>query len=100
MTWAVQNRSYVEGRVRLSGGDPDQMLLSHVLDVAYALLVELFQSRGMSLFEALDVVAGLGKEDDDKPQATLPTPTPQDEQAGLTLLGAQMKGSDFKGAFI
>ena len=96
MTWAIQNRSFVEGRLRLSGADPDKMLFSHVLDVAYTLLVELFQSSGQTLFEAIETVEGLGLESEPTPKL----PTPQDEAANMALLSGALAGSDFKGAFV
>ncbi len=96
MSWASQNRSYLEGRIRLQGGDPDTMLYSHVLDVSYSIIVELYQSLGMSLFDALEAAAKIGVEGAEA--AAPPTPRPEDEAANLMMLSSALSGSDFKGA--
>ena len=52
--WAWENRSLLEGRITLAGGDPDTMTLRRYLDVAYAIFVEEYQRLGMNLMDALE----------------------------------------------
>ena len=59
-SWAWANRGYVEGRVALSGGDPDRMTLRRFVDVAFAILVEEYQRLGVDLLSAIDKVSALG----------------------------------------
>jgi len=47
--WAWENRSFIEGKVALSGGDPDELTLRRFLDISYALLVDEYQRIGMNL---------------------------------------------------
>ena len=62
-SWAHQNRGYIEGRIGLAGGDPQQMTLRRFIDVAYAILVEEYQRLGVDLLSALEKVAALGQSD-------------------------------------
>lgn len=56
--WAWENRSFIEGRVALNGGDPDALSFKTFLDISYSLLVEEYrQKAGMTLMAALEETA-------------------------------------------
>lgn len=53
--WAWENRSYIEGRLALSGGDTDAITLKTFLDISYTLLVDEYREKGgMNLIAALE----------------------------------------------
>ena len=56
ISWARRYRAYLEGRVRLAGGDPEQLSLGDAANLGFNLLVEIWRGTGLDLFGALEKV--------------------------------------------
>lgn len=90
--WAATHRSYVNGRLVLAGFDPDEVLFRHVLDLTWALVLEIYREYGMKFQEATEE---LHKRLSD-PLSPQDVRAP-DNESSLAMLQAMMGGSDFEG---
>jgi hypothetical protein len=54
--WAWERRSLIEGQVILSGGSRGSLTIRDYCDSAYALLIDDFRRRGISLDESVELL--------------------------------------------
>jgi len=57
-SWAWAHRSYIFGRVALSGGNPRALTLRDFLDAAEAIFVDEYRKMGLDLLSALEKMGG------------------------------------------
>ena len=91
--WAWENRSFIEGRVALAGGDPDGLSFKRFLDISYSILVDEYQRSGMNLVAALEAVrqyaSGFSTE---TPETVSSGSVVAQNQQAMAQLQAMMKG--------